>query len=198
MAALEESRETYALRGEWPQVGRTLVKMAHCIADDEPERALTLLDRASAYISSEAPALRSLAERIRTDCLITLDRVDDALSAFAEAERLRPLHDRPSVALRSTFLAARLLEALGHAEEAETLFESVVAEELDREHFKDAVLDLVYIFEFHLRFGSFDRAADLGLRALRELESHGAPTNEECRSLLVDRKSTRLNSSHPS
>ncbi len=185
MAALEESGEAYALRGDWPQVGRTLVKMAHCIADDEPERALTFLDKASAYISSEAPALRSLAERIRTDCLITLGRVEDALSVFAEAERLRPLHDRPSAALRSAFLAARLLEALGHAEAAEALFESVVAEELDREHFKDAVLDLVYIFGFHLRFGSRDRAADLGQRALRELESHGAPTNEECRSLLA-------------
>jgi tetratricopeptide (TPR) repeat protein len=185
MAALEESREAYAFRGEWPQVGRTLVIMAHCIADDEPERALTLLDRASAYLSSEAPALRSLAERIRTDCLITLDRVEDALSAFAESEHLRPLHDRPSAALRSTFLAARLLESLGHAEEAETLFESVVAEELDREHFKDAVLDLVYIFGFYLRLGSPGRAADLGLRALRELESHDAPANEECRSLLA-------------
>jgi tetratricopeptide (TPR) repeat protein len=185
MAALEESGEAYALRGDWPQVGRTLVKMAHCIADDEPERALALLDRASAYLSSEAPALRSLAERIRTDCLITLDRVEDAWRAFAEAERLRPLHDLPSAALRSTFLAARLLEALGHAEAAEALFESVVAEELDREHFKDAVLDLVYIFGFHLRLGSPDRAAALGQRALRELESHGAPTNEECRSLLA-------------
>src|SRR6202521_2153191 len=185
MAALEEGREAYALRGEWPQVGRTLVIMAHCITDDEPERALTLLDRASAYLSAEAPALRSLAERIRTDCLITLDRVEDALSAFAESERLRPLHDWPTAALRSTFLAARLLESLGHAEAAEALFESVVAEELDREHFKDAVLDLVYIFGFHLRLGSPDLAADLGLRALRELESHDAPTNEECRSLLA-------------
>jgi tetratricopeptide (TPR) repeat protein len=185
MAALEASREAYALRGEWAQVGRTFVIMAHCIADDEPERALTLLERASAYIALEAPALQSLAARIRTDCLITLDRVEDALHAFGEAERLRPLHDRPSAALRSTFLAARLLESLGHVEEAAVLFESVVLEELDREHFKDAVLDLVYIFEFHLRLGSPDRAADLGLRALKELEIHDAPTNEECRSLLA-------------
>jgi tetratricopeptide (TPR) repeat protein len=185
MASLEECREAYAGCGEWPLVGRTLVKMAHCIADDEPERALGCLDRASVYIPAEDAGLRSLAERIRTDCLITLGRLEGALRAFAEAERLRPLHDQPSVPLRSNFLAARLLEFLGHVQEAEALFDAVVADELDREHFKDAALDLVYIFEFHLRLGSSDRAADLGVRTLRELEHREAVTNEECQSILA-------------
>jgi tetratricopeptide (TPR) repeat protein len=102
-----------------------------------------------------------------------------------EAERLRPLHDRPSAALRSTFIAARLLESLGHLQEAEALFDAVVADELDQGHFKDAVLDLVYIFGFHLRLGSSDRAADFGLRALRELDRRDAPANEQCRSVLA-------------
>jgi tetratricopeptide (TPR) repeat protein len=183
--SLEECRKTYSDCGNWSQVGRTLVKMAHCIADDEPERALTLLDRASVYIPSEDAGLRSLAARIRTDCLVTVGRVDDALRAFAEAERLRPLHDRPSAALRSTFLAALLLEALGHIEAAEALFDAVVAEELDRGHFKDAALDLVYIFEFHLRLGSSDRAADLGVRTLGELDRRDAAANERCRLVLA-------------
>jgi tetratricopeptide (TPR) repeat protein len=183
--SLEECRKTYSDCGDWSQVGRTLVKMAHCIADDEPERALTLLDRANVYITSEDAGLRSLAARIRTDCLLTVGRVEDALSAFAEAERLRPLYDRPSAALRSTFLAGLLLEALGHIEAAETLFDAVVAEELDRGHFKDAALDLVYIFEFHLRLGSSDRAADLGVRTLGELDRRGAAANERCRLVLA-------------
>ncbi len=185
IASLEECRKTYSDCGEWPLVGRTLVKMAHCIADDEPERALILLDRASIYTPSEDPGLRSLAERIRTDCLITVGRLEDALRAFAEAERLRPFNDRPSAALRSSFIAARLLEALGHVQEAEALFDAVVADELDRGHFKDAVLDLVYILGFHLRIGSPERAADLGLRALGELDRRDSRTNEQCRLVLA-------------
>jgi tetratricopeptide (TPR) repeat protein len=185
MAALEESREAYALSGEWAQVGRTLVKMAHCIADDEPQLALSCLDMAGVFISSADTGLWSLAQRIRTDCLVTIGLLEDALRAFAEAERLRPLHDRPNATLRSTFLAARLLEALGHMPEAEALFDAVVAEELDRGHFKDAALDLVYIFEFHLRLGSSDRAADLGVRTLGELDRRNAAANEACRLVLA-------------
>jgi tetratricopeptide (TPR) repeat protein len=185
MASLEECRKAYGLCGDWPLLGRTLVAMAHCIADDEPERALDLLDRASIYISSGDASLRSLAERIRTDCLITLGRVEDALRAFREAERLRPPNDGPRAGLRASFLAARLLESLGHAEEAEALFDAVVVDELDQGRFNDAVLDLVYIFGFHLRRGSPERAADLGVRAIAELDRHGAGVNEECRSVLV-------------
>jgi tetratricopeptide (TPR) repeat protein len=185
MASFEECRTAYSLCGQWPQVGRTLVAMAHCIADDAPERALDLLDRANIYVSPEDAGLRSLMERIRTDCLVTVGRLEDALRAFAEAERVRPLHDRPSAALRSTFIAARLLEALGYMKEAEALFDAVVADELERGHFKDAVLDLVYTFGFYLRLGSPERAADFGLHALRELDSHDAPANERCRSVLA-------------
>jgi tetratricopeptide (TPR) repeat protein len=185
MASLEECRKAYSLCGDWPLVGRTLVQMAHCIADDERERALDLLDRASIYISSEDTSLRSLAERIRTDCLITLGRVEDGLHAFREAERLRPPNDGPRAGLRATFLAARLLESLGHGEEAEALFDAVVLDELDQGRFNDVVLDLVYIFGFHLRRGSPERAADLGVRAIAELDRRAAAANEECRSVLV-------------
>jgi tetratricopeptide (TPR) repeat protein len=159
--------------------------MAHCIADDEPEHALILLDRASTYIALGDTRLRCHAEQIRTDCLVTVGRLEDALRAFAEAERLRRLNDRPSAALRSTFFAARLLEALGQVQEAEALFDAVVADELDRGHFKDAALDLVYTLGFHLRLGSPDRAADLGLRALGELDRSESPANEQCRSVLA-------------
>ncbi len=185
MASLEACWTAYRLCGEWPLVGQTLVKMAHCFVEDDPGRALRLLERAGVYLSPGNVALRSLAERVRTDCLITLGRVEEALRAFHEAEHLRPLHDRPSAAWRATFLAARLLESLGHGAEAETLFDAVVSEELDRGNFKDAVLDLVYIFGFHLRRGSPERAAELGVRALRELDRSGTAANEECRSVLA-------------
>lgn len=185
LASLEESRHAYALVEDWLSVGRTLIKMANCTADDEPERALAFLDRAKPYLLSADASLRSLTERIRTECLIALGRIEAALYAFAEAERLRSLHDRPAAALRSGFVAARLLEALGNLEEAETLFDAVVSEELERGHLKDALLDLVYIFAFHLRLGSPDRAADAGVRALHELTRHQGSGSERCRSVLA-------------
>jgi tetratricopeptide (TPR) repeat protein len=185
MASLEECRKAYLLCGEWPQLGRTLVKMAHCIADDEPERALNLLDRARIYVPPEDAGLRSLMERIHTDCLVTVGRVDDALRAFAEAERVRPLHDRPSAALRSTFIAARLLEALGHMREAETLFDEVVTGDLEQGFYKDAVLDLLYVFGFHVRLGSPERAAEASLRTLGEMDRHDSVVHEQLRSVFA-------------
>src|SRR4051812_44513498 len=185
MTSLEECRQAYASCGEWPQVGRTLVKTAHCIADDEPERAISLLDRACPYIPPEDAGLRSLTERIRTDCLVTIGRVEDALRAFAEAERLRPLHDRPSAALRSTFLAARLLEALGHMQEAEALFDEVVTGDLEHGFYKDALLDLLYVFEFHVRLGSPERAAEASLRTLGEMDRHASVVHEQLRSVFA-------------
>lgn len=65
------------------------------------------------------------------------------------------------------------------------LFDAVVAEELDRGHFKDAVLDLIYVLGFYLRLGSPDRAADLGLRAVAELDRRDSRENEQLRSLLA-------------
>lgn len=185
MASLEECRKAYALCGEWPQVGRTLVTMAHCIADDEPERALSFLDKAHVYVSPEDAALRSLMERIHTDCLVTVGRVEDALRAFADAERLRPLNDRPSAALRSTFTAARLLEALGHMQEAEALFDEVVAGDLEKGFYKDALLDLLYVFGFHVRRGSPARAAEASLRTLGEMDRHDSVVHEQLRGVFA-------------
>jgi tetratricopeptide (TPR) repeat protein len=183
MTSLEECRNAYSLCGEWAQVGRAMVKMAHCITDDEPERALDLLNRANIYVSPEDAGLRSLMERIRTDCLVTLGRVEDALHAFAEAERMRPPQVRPSDALRSTFMAARLLEALGHMQEAEALFDEVVTGDLEQGFYKDALLDLLYVFGFHCRLGFPDRGAEASLRTLGEMDRHGSVVHEQLRTL---------------
>ena len=185
MVSLEDCRKAYALCGVWPQVGRTLVTMAHCIADDEPERALDLLARANGYVPPEDAELRSLLERIRTDCLVTVGRLEDALRAFAEAERLRTLHHRPSAALRSTFLAARLLEGLSHMQAAEALFDDVVTGDLEQGLYKDALLDLLYVFGFYIRLGMPERAVDLSVRALSEMERQESAVHEQLRSVFA-------------
>jgi hypothetical protein len=72
--------------------------------------------------------------------------------------------------LRSTFTAARLLEALGRAKEAEKLFEEVIAEGLEQEWYKDAFLDLLYLFGFHIRAGSAEKAVAVCQRLLAQLD----------------------------
>lgn len=183
MTYLAQCQSIYEDRGDWPLVARTLVQMAHCVVDDHPARGLDLLDRARIFIPSEDAGLRWLAESNRAECLIWLRRVDEALLAFEEAERLRPLHYRPSAMLRSTFTTARLLEVLGHMREAEVLFDEVVTGDLEKGFYKDALLDLLYVFGFHVRLGAPERAADISLRTLGELESHDSAAHEQLRSV---------------
>jgi tetratricopeptide (TPR) repeat protein len=183
MACLEECCGIYAARSDWPLVARTLVQMAHCLVDHDPERGLDLLDQASVFLPSEDAALRWLAESNRTECLVTLGRVGEALRAFGEAEVLRPLHFRPGAKLRSTFTAGRLLEALGKVREAEILFEEVVAGDIEHGLYKDALLDLLYLFGFHVRQGRPERAAEVSLHALAEMESENAAVHEQLRSV---------------
>ena len=97
---------------------------------------------------------------------------------------MRPPHDRPSAALRSTFIAARLLEALGRMQEAETLFDEVVTGDLREGLHKDALLDLVYIFGFHVRLGAPERAAEVSVRTLHEIDRHDSVVHEQLRSSL--------------
>jgi tetratricopeptide (TPR) repeat protein len=183
LASLEACRRIYEERRDWPCVARTLVQMAHCVVDYEPARGLALLDRSSVSIPSEDPTLRWLAESNRAECLVTMGRVEEALAAFGEAERLRPLQQRPNASLRSAFTAARLLEALGHAREAEILFEEALSGDLEVGLHKDALLDLLYIFGFYVRRGLPERAVELSLRTLSEIERQDTVLHGQLRSV---------------
>jgi tetratricopeptide (TPR) repeat protein len=183
MASLEECCGINEARREWPLLARTLVQMAHCVVDYEPARGLALLDQASARIPSEDATLRWLAASNRTECLVTMGRVEEALLAFSEAERMRPLQQRPNAAVRSVFTAARLLEALGHEREAETLFDEALSGDLEVGLHKDALLDLLYIFGFHVRRGQPERAVEFSLRTLAEIERHDTVLHEQLRSV---------------
>lgn len=185
LALLEECRRIHEARSDWPLVARTLVQMAHCVVDHDPERGLGLLEQARVFLPPEDGALRWLAESNRTECLVNLGRMGEALQAFGEAERLRTLHHRRSADLRSTFTAGRLLEAVGRLGEAEILFEDAVAGDLERRLYRDALLNLLYVVGFHIRQGRPDRAAEMSLHALAEMEREDAAVHEQLRSVWV-------------
>jgi tetratricopeptide (TPR) repeat protein len=183
MVLLEECRGIHEARSDWPLVARTLVQMAHCAVDHDPESGLGFLDQARVFLPPEDGTLRWLAESNRTECLVNLGRIAEALQSFGEAERLRTLHHRWGADLRSAFTAGRLLEALGRVQEAEVLFEETVAGDLERRLYKDALLDLLYVFGFHVRQGRPERAAEISLHALAEMEREDSAVHEQLRSV---------------
>ncbi len=170
LVLLERCRHIYETNRDWPLVARTLVQMAHVLVDGEPERGLALLDQAGPLLLAEDATLRWIAAILRTECLIETGRVPQALMAFQEVESLLDAQTRPNAKLRSMFTAALLLEALGRTKEAERLFEEVIAVGLEREWYKDAFLDFLYLFGFHIRAGSAEKAVDVCRRALAQLD----------------------------
>ena len=170
VALLERCRKIYKAGRDWPLVARTLVKIAFVLIDSEPERGLVLLDQAAPWIPPEDTTLRWLAANLRTEGLIETGQVPQALISFQQAESLLAAQTRPNAKLRNTFTAARLLEALGRTKEAERLFEEVIAGGLEREWYKDAFLDFLYLFGFHIRAGSAEKAVDVCRRALAQLD----------------------------
>jgi tetratricopeptide (TPR) repeat protein len=185
MDDLQECRRIYEEQGDWPLVARTLVKMAHCLVDHDPERGLPFVDLAMLLISPEDSALRWHAESNQAECLINLGRVKEALFAFGRAESLRPLQQRRDAQQRSTFTAARLLEALDRTRAAEILFEDALSSELHDGLHKDALLDLVYIVGFHNRCGAPERAEEITRHTLQEIEHQGTVLHDQLRSVFA-------------
>ena len=86
MTLLEQCRQIYETNRDWPLVAHTLVKMAYFLVDQEPERGLTFLDKASPLIPAEDVTLRWLAATLRTEGLIETGQVAEALIVFQQAE----------------------------------------------------------------------------------------------------------------
>jgi tetratricopeptide (TPR) repeat protein len=170
MSLLERCHQIYEAGKDWHWVARTLVQMAYTSIETEPERGLVLLDQAAPLIPTEDVSLRWLAANLRSGGLIEIGQIEQALLVFQEAESLLAAQTRPNAKLRNTFTAARLLEALGRTKEAEKLFEEVIAEGLEREWYKDALLDFLYLFGFHIRAGATEKAIAVCQRALAQLD----------------------------
>jgi hypothetical protein len=101
--------------------------------------------------------------------MINLGDIELALHTFDRAEPLRAGASE-SVKRRSTFIAARLLEHLGHHKEAKQLFDNVIAGAFDHEAYREAFLDLLYVFGFHIRQDAAEKAVELCRFAMAQLD----------------------------
>jgi tetratricopeptide (TPR) repeat protein len=148
---------------------RTLVQLAYILVDIKPAESLRLVEQALSLIPERNPRLVMLAEGIKVDCLIALGLVPEALLRF---KALKDLHDQfhePFVQLRRQFNAARILEHLGRFQRAESLFQEVIAGDLEHGLLRDCFLDLAYLFGFYLRRNQPQEAIAVCRRAAQEL-----------------------------
>jgi tetratricopeptide (TPR) repeat protein len=148
---------------------KALARLAYILVDIDPAESLRVIEQAKALIPEDKPRLFLFAEGIRVDGLIAIGAPREAALRF---EALRGLHEQfrePFVQLRRRFTAARLLESLGRYQRAESIFQEVIAGDLEHGLIKDFFLDLTYLFGFHLRRGQKDEAIAVCRRAGQEL-----------------------------
>jgi tetratricopeptide (TPR) repeat protein len=163
LADLEEAIAIYHGLGQPGLVARTLLLAANALTEPDPERGLILLNEADPKFPPGDP-LALNARLCRIDCLIWTGQLREAVSHFTVCER----PNKGRMQIRYKFLGARLLHALGNRKEAERMFQHVVTDDLERDLFKDALLDLLYLLKVHLFEGEVAKALAVCQRALGE------------------------------
>jgi tetratricopeptide (TPR) repeat protein len=166
--ALETCRTIYDGLSEWALLARTLIQMANILVGTEPAKSLQALDHASPLIPAEDSYLMLLAELLRVECLIEVRKPSEALRVYKRCARLLIANPRIRMRLRGKFTSARLLDALGFKPQAERLFDEVVDGDIEHELYKDAFLDLLYLYGVHMEAGNLEKAARVCRRALTD------------------------------
>lgn len=158
----------YRARSEWALLARAFVKKASIlIVAPEAAKALEALDAAAPLLPPTDPHLNLLAGLLRVECLLELARPHEASQVFRRC--LRSIHiSGVRMEIRVTFTGAKLLDALGYRMPAERLFDGAVEREIEHELYKEAFLDLLYIYGRHMKAGEVEKAACVCRRALTD------------------------------
>jgi len=118
-------------------------------------------------VPSSEPELAKLARLLQVECLICLAELPEAASLFASCLQS---HETGRMRIRRDFVGARLLHAFGYRKEAERAFRDVVTADLELSLYKDAFLDLLYVFGMHVREGELQKAEAICEHALTQPE----------------------------
>jgi tetratricopeptide (TPR) repeat protein len=168
LEALKRCKAIYRARSEWALLARTLVKTASVVADSDPARGLEALDASVPLLPTADSHLALLADLLRVECLLGVSRPNEALQVFRRCSR--SLHANPGIRMqiRVRFTGAKLLDALGCKQPAERLYDEVVDHEIEHELYKEAFLDLLYLYGRHVKAGEIEKAARVCRRALTD------------------------------
>lgn len=182
---LERCRSIYDRLGDWALIARTLIQRADILVETAPTDSMAALDHAAPLIAVEDSYLTLLAELLRVRCFIELQRPTEALQAYRRCSRLLGTNQGARLRLRGRFTGAQVLDALGFGQQAERLFEEVVDSDVEHELYKDAFLDLLYLYSRHVKAGNLEKAARVCRRALTD-SSLAAVAHEQLRDLWSD------------
>lgn len=166
--ALEECKTIYDGLSEWSLLARTLIQMANIYAGTEPARGLAALDHAIPLIPAGDSQLVLFAEMVRVECLIEVGKPTEALRVFRHSAHLLAVSPQMRPRIRGQFTSARLLAAFGFKQQAERLLNEVVDRDIEHELYKDAFLDLLYLYEHHIKAGDLEKAARICQRVLTD------------------------------
>jgi tetratricopeptide (TPR) repeat protein len=148
---------------------RTLTQLAYVLVDSDPVESLRIVEGALALIPANNPRLVWFAETIKIDGLIGIGAPEEALLRFNALKELSEQFREPFIHLRRRFNAGRILEHLGRPRRAETIFQEVIAGDLEHGLIKNFFMDLVYLFGFYLRQERSSDAITVCHRATQEL-----------------------------
>lgn len=185
LEALEKCRAIFEDLSEWALLARTLIKKANILEQVEPAKGLEALERAIPLIPNEDLYLTLIAELIQVECLIELQKPGEALQIYRRCSRLLMATPRVRLQVRARWIGARLLDALGYKQQAGRLFDEVVESDIEHELYKDAFLDLLYLYGRHVKEGDLDKAAYVCRRALTD-SALAAIAHEQMRDLWTE------------
>jgi tetratricopeptide (TPR) repeat protein len=168
LESLERCAAIYESLSEWALLARTLVQRANILEPIEAAKGLEALDRAVPLIPANDSYLTLLAELLRVECLLEVGKPDEALHAFRRCFPLLIGNPRVRMRIRGQFTCACLLEAIGHRPQAERLFDEVIGRDIEHELYKDAFLDLLYLYGHHVKAGNLEKATRVCQRALTD------------------------------
>lgn len=183
--ALEKCRAIYEGLSEWALLARALVQMANILEPIEPAKGLVALEHAIPLIPNGDSHLMLFAQMIRVECLIGVSKPSEALRVFGRFSHLLSLIPQIRPRIRGRFTTARLLDALGCKQQAELLLEEVVDQDIEHDLYKDAFLDLLYLYGHHAKAGDLEKAARVCRRALTD-SVLSAVAHEQLRTLWAE------------
>jgi tetratricopeptide (TPR) repeat protein len=176
LARLRKAEPIVRKAMDWSGLGRLQIQAASALSDSgSADEALLLAREAIERLGSQEVRLRFLAKFITVDCLVTLNRVPEAVLEFEDFHELYLECKSPVNRLMYRALEARLLDALGHVREAEGLFVEVAEGYEHRENYKTALRVRLALFEAVFKRGSLQKAAAIcqeAIAVLRDSPAH--------------------------
>src|SRR5262249_32212733 len=110
---------------------RTLVQLANALVEVDPLESLRAADQALAVIPPDNPRLTMFAEGVKVECLIELGKPREALAKFESLQKLHEQFLELFVQLQRRYILARTLERLGDLEGVVSLFNEVIAGDIE-------------------------------------------------------------------